>query len=55
MARFEKSIVLEYFGIPIFMVGRKKPEVLKKRNKISFFIALGLLFVIILIILISQI
>ncbi len=29
-------------GIPIFFVGRKHPEVLKKRNKIMFFVFLGL-------------
>lgn len=36
-------IILEMVvGIPIFMVGRKNPKVLKKRIKISFFISLVL-------------
>lgn len=49
-------IILEMVvGIPVFMVGRKNPEVLKKRNKISFFVSLGLLALIILLLLLSQI
>ncbi len=36
-------ILLEIIvGIPIFFVGRKRPEVLKKKNKIMFWVFLGL-------------
>lgn len=36
-------ILLEVFvGLPIFLIGRKHPNVLKKRKKIMFFVLLGL-------------
>lgn len=40
-------------GIPIFIVGRKRPEVLKKRNKWMFRIFLGLLVVCVLVLVFS--
>lgn len=42
-------------GIPVFLVGRKHPEVLKKRNKIMFTIFTGLFLLCVLLIVLSQI
>lgn len=42
-------------GIPIFLMGRKNPEILKKRNKIMALILSGLLVLCILIIVLSQV
>lgn len=49
-------LVLELLvGIPIFLVGRKRPEVLKKRNKIMFWSFLALFVLCILLIVLSRI
>ncbi len=49
-------LVLELLvGIPIFLVGRKRPEVLKKRNKIMFWSFLALLVLCILVLVLSRI
>lgn len=42
-------------GVPIFFVGRKRPEVLKKRNLVTFWVRLGLFVICILLIVLSQI